>query len=46
VQGIALITSSDSTNSVAAADYDDFVLLREEPSLVQDLTDTPVDSLQ
>src|SRR5215813_1983414 len=27
VQGIALISSSDSTRSVAAADYDDFVLL-------------------
>ena len=27
VQGIALMSSSDSTRSVAAADYDDFVLL-------------------
>lgn len=27
VQGIALMSSSDSTNSVAGADYDDFVLL-------------------
>jgi hypothetical protein len=27
VQGIGLLTSSDSTKSVAAADYDDFVLL-------------------
>ena len=26
VQGIALMSSSDSTNSVAGADYDDFVL--------------------
>ena len=27
VQGIAILTSSDSTKSVAAADYDDFVLV-------------------
>lgn len=27
VQGIALMSSSDSTHSVAGADYDDFVLL-------------------
>jgi Protein of unknown function (DUF3047) len=27
VQGIAIGTSSDSTKSVAAADYDDFVLI-------------------
>jgi hypothetical protein len=27
VQGIGILTSSDSTRSVAAADYDDFVLL-------------------
>jgi hypothetical protein len=27
VQGIALMSSSDSTNSVAGSDYDDFVLL-------------------
>ena len=26
VQGIALMSSSDSTNSVVGADYDDFVL--------------------
>ena len=26
-QGIGILTSSDSTNSVAAPDYDDFVLL-------------------
>jgi Protein of unknown function (DUF3047) len=37
VQGIGVITSSDSTSSVAAADYDDFILLREESSPVQDL---------
>jgi hypothetical protein len=27
VQGIGLLTSSDSTKSIAAADYDDFTLL-------------------
>lgn len=39
VQGIALITSSDSTSSVAAADYDDFVLLPETGSAPQNLPD-------
>jgi hypothetical protein len=37
VQGIALITSSDSTSSVAAADYDDFVLLPETGSAPENL---------
>lgn len=37
VLGIALITSSDSTRSVAAADYDDFVLFPQNPVLVQDV---------
>ena len=37
VFGIALITSSDSTSSVAAADYDDFVLFPENPVLAQDV---------
>lgn len=41
VQGIGLITSSDSTSSVAAADYDDFILLQEDSSPVQDLLDIP-----
>src|SRR5712691_9229668 len=37
VLGIALITSSDSTRSVAAADYDDFVLFPQNPVLVHDV---------
>ncbi len=37
VLGIALITSSDSTSSVAAADYDDFVLFPQNPVLAQDI---------
>lgn len=37
VQGIALITSSDSTGSVAAADYDDFILLPGPLSAAQGL---------
>jgi len=37
VQGIALITSSDSTGGVAAADYDDFILLPEPLSAAQGL---------
>lgn len=39
VQGIALITSSDSTGSVAAADYDDFILLPEPDSASQNLSE-------
>lgn len=37
VLGIALITSSDSTSSVAAADYDDFVLFPQNPFSTQDI---------
>jgi hypothetical protein len=37
VLGIALITSSDSTSSVAAADYDDFVLFSQNPLPAQDV---------
>jgi len=40
VLGIALITSSDSTRSVAAADYDDFVLFSQNPLPVQDVPST------
>jgi len=36
VLGIALITSSDSTGSVAAADYDDFFLFAQDPSTAKD----------
>ncbi|HEV8718751.1 MAG TPA: DUF3047 domain-containing protein [Candidatus Binatia bacterium] len=36
VLGIALITSSDSTSSIAAADYDDFVLFAENPLVAED----------
>jgi DUF3047 family protein len=36
VLGIALITSSDSTSSVAAADYDDFILFPRNPLPAQD----------
>ena len=37
VLGIALITSADSTSSVAAADYDDFVLFPQSPLPSQDI---------
>jgi len=40
VLGIALITSSDSTRSVAAADYDDFVLFSQNPLPAQDVPST------
>jgi hypothetical protein len=36
VLGIALITSSDSTSSVAAADYDDFFLFAQDPLAAKD----------
>lgn len=38
VLGIALITSSDSTGSAAAADYDDFVLFPQNPLPAQDIS--------
>jgi Protein of unknown function (DUF3047) len=38
VLGIALITSSDSTSSVAAADYDDFILFPQNPLPAQDIS--------
>ncbi|MBI3795972.1 MAG: DUF3047 domain-containing protein [Deltaproteobacteria bacterium] len=45
VLGIALITSSDSTSSVAAADYDDFVLFSQNPSTATDTVSLTVNSL-
>jgi Protein of unknown function (DUF3047) len=46
VLGIALITSSDSTSSAAAADYDDFVLFPQNPLTAQDILNSTGNLLQ